>query len=103
MAITTEKLYNGVVGTGPNTLYTVPGGTKVVLKSLSVANVVATTIKITIYLDGTALLYNHDVPPGESLLLSVVDQVLEAGDIISATSDTADSAAILISGRAGVS
>jgi hypothetical protein len=99
MAETIKRLCSGNIGDELTTLYTVPASTKAVVKSISMCNTITSTIKVTVQLDNICLLLDHDIAPGETLLLSPLDHVLEEEETLKVQSDSANSLAVYVSGR----
>ena len=83
--------------------YTVPSSTEVTVIGLDVANRTASQVLIDVTLNDasndTYLIYQAPVPSGGSLVVVGGDQkvVMEPGDIITVTSDTASSADVVLS------
>ena len=97
------------VGTSPATIYTCPSSTETTIIGLSISNIVTSQILVDVQLDASTrtsgaedsvyLVKDAPVPVGGSLVVVGGDQkvVLEAGDIIKVTSDTASSADVVLS------
>jgi hypothetical protein len=97
------------VGTSPVTILTCPSATEVTIIGLSVSNIVTSQITVDVVLDASGrtsgaedsvyLIKSAPVPVGGSLVVVGGDQkvVLEAGDAIKVTSDTASSADVVLS------
>lgn len=97
------------VGTSPATILTCPSATEITVIGLSVANIVTSQIAVDVVLDASGrtsgaedsvyLVKAAPVPVGGSLVVVGGDQkvVLEAGDAIKVTSDTASSADVVLS------
>lgn len=97
------------VGTSPATIYTCPVDTQTTVIGLSIANIVTSQILVDVILDASSrtsgaedavyLVKDAPVPVGGSLVVVGGDQkvVMEPGDIITVTSDTASSADVVMS------
>ncbi len=97
------------VGTGAATIYTCPSSTETTIIGLSIANIVTTQITVDVQLDGSSrtsggvdsvyLVKNAPIPVGGSLVVVGGDQkvVMEPGDVLKVTSDTASSADVHMS------
>lgn len=75
MANTALQLGQAGIGTGVTTLYTVPGSTKTIVKSIDLCNTTTSPIKVRIFL----------VPSGESALTTnalVYDKTIPANDML---------------------
>lgn len=97
------------VGTSPVTILTCGASTETTIIGLSVANIVTSQITVDVILDASGrtsgaedavyLVKAAPVPVGGTLVVVGGDQkvVMEAGDIITVTSDTASSADVVLS------
>lgn len=97
------------VGTSAATIYTCPASTETTIIGLSVANIVTSQILIDVQLDGSGrtsgavdsvyLIKDAPVPVGSSIVVVGGDQkvVMEPGDALKVTSDTASSADVVMS------
>lgn len=82
MADTYKQLAKGTLGTANATLYTTPAATTTIVKSIILANKTATDRHATILLDGVEIVFQHDVPANDSIILSDINAILETGDPI---------------------
>jgi len=97
------------VGTSPASIYTCPASTQTTVIGLSISNIVTSQILVDVQLDASArtsgaedsvyLIKAAPIPVGSSLVVVGGDQkvVMEPGDIIKVTSDTASSADVVLS------
>lgn len=97
------------IGTSPATVFTCPSSTQTTIIGLSVANIVASQILVDVQLDASGrtsgaedsvyLVKAAPIPVGGSLILIGGDHkvVMEPGDVIKVTSDTASSADVVLS------
>jgi hypothetical protein len=97
------------IGTSPATIYTCPADTQTTVIGLSIANIVTSQITADVILDASGrtsgaedavyLVKDAPVPVGGSLVVVGGDQkvVMEPGDIITVTSDTASSIDVVMS------
>lgn len=97
------------IGTSPATVFTCPSSTQSTIIGLSVANRTASQILVDVQLDASGrtsgaedsvyLVKDAPVPAGSSLVVIGGDQkvVMEPGDDIVVTSDTASSADVVLS------
>ena len=97
------------IGTSPATVFTCPSATQSTIIGLSVANRTAAQILVDVQLDASGrtsgaedsvyLIKNAPVPVGSSLVVVGGEQkvVLEPGDVITVTSNTASSADVALS------
>jgi hypothetical protein len=78
-------------------MYTVPAGTTSVTIGLTVANIVATQIKVTVLMSGVHIIKDAPIPANSAL--SVLDGkiILEAGDDIVIISNEAASTDVILS------
>jgi len=85
------------VGTSPATVTTVAAGTTSTTIGLNISNVTASQIKIAVSCAGATLIKTVPIPANSSL--SVLDGkiILETGDTVVVTSNTASSVDALIS------
>lgn len=85
------------IGTTETTVYTVPASTTAVIIGLNVANVETDQIKISVELNSVYLVKDVPIPAGSALAVLDGKIIAETGDTISVTSDTADSADVVVS------
>ena len=97
------------IGTSAATVFTCPAATEVTIIGLSVANIHTSQILVDVELDASGrtsgaedsvfLVKGAPVPVGGSLVVIGGDQkvVMEPGDVVKVTSDTASSADVVLS------
>ena len=97
------------IGTSPATVFTCPSATQTTIIGLSVANIEASQILVDVQLDASGrtsgaedsvyLVKAAPIPVGGALVVIGGDQkvVMEPGDAIKVTSDTAASADVVLS------
>ena len=97
------------VGTSPASIYTCPASTETTIIGLSISNIVTSQILIDVVLDASGrssgaadsvyLIKDAPVPVGSSIVVVGGDQkvVMEPGDVLKVTSDTASSADVVMS------
>ena len=102
MANTFKVKTKAGVGTSITTVYTVPSSTTTVVLGLIVGNVTGSAVNATVHVESDTsdtetngnveLVTNAPIPAGGSLeILSGSKVVMEAGDVLKITSDTASS------------
>lgn len=85
------------VGTTGTTVYTVPASTTAVVIGLNAANVETSQISVDAELASTFLVKGAPIPANSALSLLDGKIILEAGDTVVVTSDTAASADVILS------
>lgn len=97
------------VGTSTATLYTCPASTETTIIGLTIANIFNSSINIDVQLDASTrtsgaedsvyIIKDAPIPVGSSLVVVGGDQkvVLEPGDTVKVTSNTASSADVVMS------
>jgi len=97
------------VGTSAATIYTCPASTETTIIGLSISNIVTSQIEVDVQLDASGrtsgaedsvyIIKAAPIPVGSSLLVIGGEQkvVLEPGDAIKVTSNTASSADVVLS------
>ena len=97
------------MGTSPASIYTCPAATETTIIGLSISNIVTSQILIDVVLDASArtsgaedsvyLIKAAPIPVGSSIVVVGGDQkvVMEPGDVLKVTSDTASSADVVMS------
>lgn len=86
------------IGTTPVTVYTNPNPLSTVMIGLAIGNKNATSIQVDLEVAGVQVVKGTDVPAGAALdvVLQAGKLVLESGDTVVVTSDTADSATCIL-------
>jgi hypothetical protein len=105
MANIFKNSLSSAVGTSPTTVYTTPSATTSTVIGVSVANIIASNINVSVQVtDNSAsrtiyLVKDALIVPGSSVVLVGGDQkvVLEANDFIRVTSSQASSADVIVS------
>lgn len=103
MASSFKNALSAEVGTTPTDIYTAPSLTSTTVIGLSLANIIATgiTVSVTITKGGTTVFLIKDapIPVGGALVLFGGDQklVLEAGNKFTVTSSAASSVGVVVS------
>jgi len=97
------------VGTSAASIYTCPSSTETTIIGLSIANIVTSQITVSVQLDASNrtsgsedsvyIVKDAPIPVGGTLVVIGGDQkvVMEPGDIVKVTSDTASSADVVLS------
>ena len=97
------------VGTNAASIYTCPASTETTIIGLSISNIVTAQILIDVQLDASGrtsgaedsvyLIKDAPIPVGSSIVVVGGDQkvVMEPGDVLKVTSDTASSADVVMS------
>jgi hypothetical protein len=97
------------IGTSPATIYTCPSATQTTIIGLTCANIVTSQIEIDVQLDASTrtsgaedsvyIIKDAPIPVGSSLVVVGGEQkiVMEPGDTIKVTSNTASSADVAMS------
>ena len=109
MANSFKSRTDTAVGTSPATIYTCPASTETTIIGLTIANIHTSQIEIDVQLDASTrtsgaedsvyLIKDAPIPVGSSLVAVGGEQkvVLEPGDTIKVTSNTASSADVAMS------
>ena len=85
------------VGTSATTVYTVPAATTAVVIGCNLANITGSQVLADVQIGGVFLVNDAPIPSGSAL--GVVDGkiIMEAGDVLEVTSDTASSVDVILS------
>lgn len=109
MANSFKSRTDTAVGTSPATIYTCPASTETTIIGLTVANINTSQIEIDVQLDASTrtsgaedsvyIIKDAPIPVGSSLVVVGGEQkiVMEPGDTIKVTSNTASSADVAMS------
>jgi GTPase Era involved in 16S rRNA processing len=95
---TFKNLASSAVGTASTIVYTVPASTEATVIGLTLCNLLASTIKVTVKVNLTHLIKNVSQESGSTL--NVIDGyklALAAGDTVSVSTNTGNSVDVLIS------
>jgi len=101
MAAINKRLASGTLSDTNATLYTAPSasGAITVIKSLTLCNIAATAVTVTLKLDGTEIISGKSLAANETYMLSQMDQIIEAGDLIEGLASAAAAIKYYISGK----
>ena len=109
MANAFKSVTDTAIGTSPATIYTCPSSTQTTIIGLTCANIVTSQIEIDVQLDASTrtsgaedsvyIIKDAPIPVGSSLVVVGGEQkiVMEPGDTIKVTSNTASSADVAMS------
>jgi hypothetical protein len=97
MANTFKNYTSQSVGTTATTVYTVPSATSAVVIGCNLANRSGGIVYGDVQLGTTYLIKSAPLPSGSALSVLDGKMVLEAGDTVVVTSDTASSVDVIIS------
>ncbi len=99
MAATNTRLYGGTLTASATNLYTVPTAKRAIVKTVSLCNRTANAVTATLKLGSQYFLYAYPMDPNDTIVLSPMDHVLAAGEIINGNASAATSLDIIVSGR----
>jgi hypothetical protein len=97
MANVFKNYSNASVGTTETTVYTVPASTTSVLLGCNLANITASSIKVTAKLGGITIVKDAPIPAGSALSILDGKIIGETGETFTVQSDTAASTSVLLS------
>jgi hypothetical protein len=84
LAVTPKRLFKGVLGTlsAMTTVYTVPVSATTIVKNIVIVNAnTSVAIPVSVYLGGSALVYELNTASKETVVLDVT-QVMSAGETL---------------------
>lgn len=99
MATVDTRICKGTLTDANATLYTSPAGTKTLLKSLIICNTSAAAVTVTIKLAGTEILAGESIDANSHIALSIVDQLIEATELIEGSASTASDVTYYMTGK----
>lgn len=101
MAVINKRLASGTLSDTNGTLYTAPSaaGAITIVKSLILCNTAATAVTITIKLGGIEILSGKGLAANETYILSQIDQVIEANELIEGLASAASAIKYYLSGK----
>lgn len=99
MAIVDTRICKGALSDANATLYTSPSGTKTLVKSLNLCNTSASAVTVTIKLAGTEILAGKSIEANSNITLSVVDQMIDATELIEGSASTASVVTYYMTGK----
>jgi len=109
MANSFKSKTDTAIGTSAATVYTCPSSTETTIIGLTVANIITSQVEVDVQLDASTrtsgaqdsvyIIKDAPVPVGSSLVVIGGDQkvVMEPGDTLKVTSNTASSADVVLS------
>ena len=101
MATTFKRLGAGTITTAntQTTVYTVPTGSKTIIKSFIISNSSASNVTIIVRMSMLEIIYNYIIQPNDTIVIPVMDQCLDAIDgTITIYASAANSISYYISG-----
>lgn len=99
MAIVDKRLCSGTLSGSEATLYTVPAGTYTIIKALTLCNKTSAAVPATLSLDGIEVICQHDIAAYDTITIPFMDQILEAGELIQGSAESASAINYYISGK----
>ncbi|NMI04480.1 hypothetical protein HF638_10860 [Paenibacillus sp. SZ31] len=99
MTTTTKRFYRGVLGTALSTLYSVPSGTKSIVKAITVCNFGTTDQTFSLNIAGTWIVSTHSVKARDTIVIPFLDQVIHSGEEIGGFASTSSAMNVYISGK----
>jgi hypothetical protein len=101
MATTNKRLCAGVLTDSSTTLYTAPAGSGdyAILKSLILCNTDTSAAEVTILMNDVAIVSAHIIAAHDTIVIPVIDQILEASDTIKGHASTAAVVTYYLSGK----
>jgi len=101
MAAISKRLAAGTLSDSNGTLYSAPSATGAItiIKSLALCNVTAGAVTATIKLNGVEILSGKSLAANETYILSGLDQVIGASELIEGSASAAASIKFYISGK----
>jgi copper(I)-binding protein len=91
------RFYAGTLGTSAGTVYTVPAGETDVITSVTLDNSTNGAVQATMTMANVGFFQNLDLAPRQVMILDF-KQVLNAGDSIQLSANTASAVTVFISG-----
>lgn len=100
MAIVNKRLCSGVLSDTNATLYTAPStsGLITIVKQLTICNTSASAVTITLKLDGIEI-YSAYSLAANTTEHKLIDQIIEASELIEVSASTADVVKYYVSGK----
>ena len=99
MAYENKRLYGGTLATSAANLYTVPNAKRTVVKTISLCNRTANAVTATLKLGSQYFLSEYSVDAHDTIVLSPMDHILAAAEIINGNASAASALDIIVSGR----
>lgn len=99
MATLNTRIYGGTLATSAADLYTVPDAKRLIVKTISLCNRTANAVTVTLKLGSQYFLSEYPIDPHDTIVLSPMDHILAAAEIINGNASAASALDIIISGR----
>jgi len=97
--VTNKRLAAGTLSDSNATLYTVPASTTTIVKSLALCNTTAGAVTVTLKLNGIEILSGKSLAANETYILSSLDQIIGAGELIEGSASATSAIKYYISGK----
>jgi len=99
MPVVDTRICKGSLTDSNATLYTSPSGTKTLVKSLILCNSSAAAVTVTLKLAGTDILAGQSIAANDYLSFSVLDQLIDATELIEGLASVTGVIRYYISGK----
>lgn len=97
--VTNKRLAAGTLSDSNTTLCTVPASTTTIVKSLALCNTTARAVTVTLKLNGIEIMAGKSLAANETYILSSLDQIIGAAELIEGSASAAASIKYYISGK----
>ena len=97
MANTFKRYTSASIGTGATTVYTVPSATTAIVLGFNLSNRVATSVTADCQVAGIYIVKGVPLPSNSGLSVLDGKMILEAGDTVVVTGNTASSVDVILS------
>jgi len=97
--VTNKRLAAGTLSDSNATLYTVPTSTTTIVKSLILCNTTAAAVTVTLKLNGIEIMSGKSLAANETYMLSSLDQIIGAAELIEGSASAASAIKYYISGK----
>lgn len=97
--VTNKRLAAGTLSNSNATLYTAPASTTTIVKSLALCNTTAAAVTVTLKLNGIEIMAGKSLAANETYMLSSLDQIIGAAELIEGSASAAASIKYYISGK----
>jgi hypothetical protein len=93
------RLCKGTLTNSSTTLYTVPSATKTIIKALTLCNITASAVTVTISFASVSVIFTYTLLAYDTITIPFFDQIIEATELIQGSASSNSAITYYMSGK----